>query len=93
MVTLETDRPSRRSVQCPVTPQTGCPYAQWLQEDAGGDRADWGSHGQGFLVPTFHIEGLELGQVPNGTWEICQLILFQVQYLRKEKTMRPILPG
>lgn len=41
------------------------------------------SHGQGVLAPTFHIEGLELDQVPNGTWEIRQLIPFHIQYLRE----------
>jgi hypothetical protein len=35
-----------------------------------------------FWPPTFHIEGLKLDQVPNGAWEICQLIPFHVQYLR-----------
>lgn len=41
------------------------------------DRASW--------PPTFHIEGLELDQVPNGTWEIGQLIPFHVQDLRKRE--------
>lgn len=41
------------------------------------DRGSW--------PPTFHIEGLELDQVPNGTWEICQLIPFHVQDLRERE--------
>lgn len=51
----------------------------------GQPRADQGSHGQGFLALTFHVEGLELDQVPNGTREIRQLIPFHIQDLKKGK--------
>lgn len=41
-------------------------------------------------VPTFYVEGLELQQVPNRAWEVCQLIPFYIQYLRKRTvTQRP----
>lgn len=42
----------------------------------------------GLCGPTFHIEGLELQQVPNRAWEMSQLVLFHVQYLRKKTIMQ-----
>lgn len=53
----------------------------WLRQP----RTDCKSWGRGVLAPTFHIEGLQLGQTPNGTWEIRQLIPFHVQYLRERE--------
>lgn len=44
------------------------------------DRASW--------PPTFHIKGLELDQVPSGTWETGQLIPFHVQDLRERENAR-----
>lgn len=38
--------------------------------------------------PTFHIEGLELKQVPDRAWEMRQLVPFHIQYLRKETMTR-----
>lgn len=92
LVTTETDpSPDRGSVQfigtlqdwlpsCSVVPG-GALCGCWLRQP----RADCKSRGQGVLAPTFHTEGLQLGQVPNGTWEIRQLIPFHVQYLRERE--------
>lgn len=59
---------------------SGSQDTSWVsseQTEGHMDRASW--------PPTFHIEGLELDQVPNGTWEMGQLIPFHVQDLRKRE--------
>ena len=86
---LVTSRDNKGQSSLKGRPRTGCLMLSGSQEECSVDarlrqpRADWESHRQGFLAPTFHVEGLELDQVPNGTWQICQLIPFYVQYLRK----------
>lgn len=56
-----------------------------LREGLGQSRARQGHEDRAPWLPTFHVEGLELGQVPNGTRQICQLVSFHIQHLGKNK--------